>query len=236
MPASAAQLTANRANAAKSTGPRTPEGKEASRANALKHGLTGAGLVLPERAAAETERRYEAMVIELNPSCEVGLALVRRVATMSVRMESSVNHQTAAQTARVRQALADFEAPEGADESEVVRLRSRAANLAMFDPSKEATLARKYELAAERSFFRALKELRLVEKQNKALDRALEAAELGEELGSFAETGDLLDELEALYADPAPSGPSKPPRRVPLADFTSLGGRVDVPITIGRRR
>src|ERR1035441_5914001 len=38
--ATPAQITANRANAQKSTGPRSAEGKSASRFNALKHGMT----------------------------------------------------------------------------------------------------------------------------------------------------------------------------------------------------
>src|SRR5947199_141090 len=60
MPASEARILANQANAKLSTGPRTAEGKERSRANALKHGLTGAGVVLPEADAAEVERRAAA--------------------------------------------------------------------------------------------------------------------------------------------------------------------------------
>ncbi len=56
MPASEARILANQRNAQRSTGPKTPEGKEQSRRNALKHGLTGAGVVLPERDAAEVER------------------------------------------------------------------------------------------------------------------------------------------------------------------------------------
>ncbi len=58
MTASATRIAANRRNCASSTGPRTIEGKEKSRANALKHGLCSSvveaedpGDVL-ERAAA----------------------------------------------------------------------------------------------------------------------------------------------------------------------------------------
>jgi hypothetical protein len=45
--ATPAQLTANRANALKSTGPRSAEGKSASRFNALKHGMDAASIVIP---------------------------------------------------------------------------------------------------------------------------------------------------------------------------------------------
>ena len=47
MHCSEARIAANRANARKSTGPKTPEGKAISRANALKHGLC-ANVVVPE--------------------------------------------------------------------------------------------------------------------------------------------------------------------------------------------
>src|SRR5256885_551006 len=53
MPASAAQIAANRRNSQLSTGPKTDEGKARSRRNALKHGLTGEGVALPDEAAAE---------------------------------------------------------------------------------------------------------------------------------------------------------------------------------------
>jgi len=41
------QTAANRQNAQKSTGPKTPEGRAAARLNSLKHGLTAKTLVLP---------------------------------------------------------------------------------------------------------------------------------------------------------------------------------------------
>ena len=51
-----AQLTANRANAQKSTGPRTAEGKSASSLNALKHGADAASAILPGEDPALLER------------------------------------------------------------------------------------------------------------------------------------------------------------------------------------
>jgi hypothetical protein len=41
------QAEANRRNALKSTGPKTPEGKNAVRLNALKHGLLSQEILLP---------------------------------------------------------------------------------------------------------------------------------------------------------------------------------------------
>ena len=52
--ASPAQMAANRANAQKSTGPRSAEGKSASRFNALQHGVDAASPVIP---GANTSRR-----------------------------------------------------------------------------------------------------------------------------------------------------------------------------------
>jgi hypothetical protein len=51
--ATPAQITANRVNAQKSTGPRSAEGKSASRFNALKHGIDAASLVIPGEDPAD---------------------------------------------------------------------------------------------------------------------------------------------------------------------------------------
>src|SRR3954454_24664752 len=143
MPASEARIRANQANALLSTGPRTTEGKERSRRNGLKHGLTGQGVVIPEGDVAEVERRVAAFRAEMRPSGEAGEVLVRRMAVSSVRMDRAVEQEHAAIAANVARALEEFEAPEGADAATADRLRSQAAAVALFDPSKEATLARK---------------------------------------------------------------------------------------------
>src|SRR3954454_3317508 len=140
MPASEARIRANQQNALRSTGPKTPEGKERSRANAYKHGLTGAGVVMPEADAAEVERRAAAFAEELNATGEVGSALARPAALSSVRMERGADQQTAALSEHVRKVMEEFVPPEGADPQEAERLLAEAVRRAMFDPSKEATL------------------------------------------------------------------------------------------------
>ena len=232
MPASEAQIAANRANSQKSCGPTTPAGKEVSRANALKHGLTATKL-MPEREAAEVERRTAAFVEELDPSGEVGVVLARHAARMSVRMERCAKHENAALTEQVRRALDEFVPPEGVtDPAEVARLRKAAEHRALFDASKTASLARKYEAAAERGFFRALKELRQHERQLKAAeDEAFE-----EKLASIL-PGEMTDEeFDARYAEEMATTPRGYAPTAGSVDFGSLGGRVDVPMSIGKRR
>jgi hypothetical protein len=54
------RIEANRANAAKSTGPRTPEGKAASSMNALKHGADAASVIIP----GEDPAAYDLLVAD----------------------------------------------------------------------------------------------------------------------------------------------------------------------------
>jgi len=109
MIASEARIAANRANALKSTGPKTAEGKERSRSNAFKHGLTGAGIVLPAEDAAEVERRFLGFEAAYRPATEPGRALVRRTAMLSVRIERCAVQEAAAISANVRSAESDFD-------------------------------------------------------------------------------------------------------------------------------
>ncbi|HUS05201.1 MAG TPA: hypothetical protein VMZ52_02825, partial [Bryobacteraceae bacterium] len=62
--ASAAQIRANRANSARSTGPRTPEGIAACNGNALRHGLTSKQIILKGESADD----FEALVADLAAS------------------------------------------------------------------------------------------------------------------------------------------------------------------------
>ena len=65
--ASAAQITANQANAQHSTGPVTPEGKARVSQNAVRHGLTAKHLVIRDDEREEFESLRADLLTELDP-------------------------------------------------------------------------------------------------------------------------------------------------------------------------
>ncbi len=106
---SEARIRANRLNAQKSTGPRTEEGKAASRANSLKHGLTGAGIVGSDEDLAAVGRLAATLREEMRPSTAFGSILVDRMAALAVRMDRCGRRESASIAERVRHAATDFD-------------------------------------------------------------------------------------------------------------------------------
>ena len=82
---SEARIAANRRNAARSTGPKTEEGKQRSRANALKHGLC-ASVVVAEDAKLVQQRASD-WFDALKPQNEFQSWLVDEVAVISLRID-----------------------------------------------------------------------------------------------------------------------------------------------------
>ena len=107
---STARINANRNNALKSTGPKTPEGKSASRLNAFKHGLASEGTLL---AASEdprlVDRRAKAFAREFDAVGEVGELLAHRAAVLSVRMESMAEREMIAVESKMDEARDQFD-------------------------------------------------------------------------------------------------------------------------------
>jgi hypothetical protein len=81
------QIHANQKNAQKSTGPTTEEGKARARANALKHGLTGAGVVLTDAQEEAVRLRMDSWRGNYNPAGEEDEWLFRQVVVSSVRID-----------------------------------------------------------------------------------------------------------------------------------------------------
>jgi hypothetical protein len=76
---SAKQIQANRRNALKSTGPRTPAGKAMSRLNALRHGLTAEVPALPGEDPAALAELREEILAELKPVGVMEVLIVERI-------------------------------------------------------------------------------------------------------------------------------------------------------------
>jgi hypothetical protein len=73
------QIDANRQNALRSTGPKTPEGKDAVRLNALKHGLLSKETLLPGEDEEALRELGERLRDELQPVGELENLLVDRI-------------------------------------------------------------------------------------------------------------------------------------------------------------
>ena len=94
--ASEAQVVANRCNARKSTGPRTPEGKAVVSQNAIKHGLLAKQAVIVGEDPGEYEFYWDQMVGELAPVGLVESMLAERVVSLSWRLRRAERLQNEA--------------------------------------------------------------------------------------------------------------------------------------------
>ena len=88
------QIEANRLNALKSTGPRTPEGKGRSRLNALRHGLTSDVVVIGLESAGEYQEFESSISAEYQPITAIEQVLVNRLASLLWRLRRSAKIET----------------------------------------------------------------------------------------------------------------------------------------------
>jgi hypothetical protein len=88
------QIDANRRNARKSTGPTTEEGKQQSRCNAVRHGLT-AETVISALDDAEDYKAFEAAIIaDYDAQSAVERELVLRLASLLWRLRRATTIET----------------------------------------------------------------------------------------------------------------------------------------------
>src|ERR1035437_480355 len=73
------QIAANRLNAQRSTGPRTPAGKTRVSSNALKHGLTGREVVLPNENPDDFDSFRAGLLTSLDPQGDLEGALAEKI-------------------------------------------------------------------------------------------------------------------------------------------------------------
>jgi len=151
--ATAAQIAANRANALKSTGPRTPEGKAASSMNALKHGMDAASIVIPGEDPAEYQRIAAEYQHDLGPRSAIEQFQVDTI----VRSDWQRRRLRRIEAKLYRALLAEGQTPEEID-VEILRdsptgklLRKTFAQIASLERAHSRALAELRRIRRERA-------------------------------------------------------------------------------------
>ena len=88
------QIEANRANARKSTGPTTKEGKQRSRCNAIRHGLTAETVIGALEDAEDYHAFEQAIIADYDAQSTVERELVRRLAGALWRLRRATTMET----------------------------------------------------------------------------------------------------------------------------------------------
>src|SRR5208283_3548690 len=107
------QIEANRRNALRSTGPTTPEGKQASRLNALKHGLRAKDVIIPgQEEPAEFEVILRELYEDWEPDGHTEVHLVEQIGLAEWRLRRARR----AELGEIRRQMASSAASESESE------------------------------------------------------------------------------------------------------------------------
>ena len=166
--ASDKKAQANRQNALKSTGPKTPEGKASVRHNALKHGLLAQEVLLQEEDEEALRELDERLRAELRPEGEIEDLLVEQIVAAQWRLR---------RMRRVEAGVFDWEissaAHSAADSLHPLPEGTLMLGLSFIRDANTANAFSKlsrYETAIERSLYKALHELQRLQAARRAED------------------------------------------------------------------
>jgi len=156
------QIQANRQNALKSTGPKSPEGKHRAARNALKHGLLSHDVLLPGEKAKELRAFREAMFAELAPEGELEEFLADRVVESVWRLRRAVRMERDIIEDKVwRETLSRARSPDAyLGDPALTGGHVAASTLCHSDTYDKLG---RYETHIERGLYRALHELQRVQ-------------------------------------------------------------------------
>src|SRR6266852_6155863 len=154
------QIAANRLNALKSTGPKTPEGRAAVRLNGVTHGLTAETIVLKGESQADFTNLFDSLEAEHDPVSPTEEALVVQLAMATWRLRRLYHQEAGFYTFKIKD-LADITKDRNLDDS------GRMAHLIGWSPDTLGLFNRQ-EARLERTFYRALHELQRLRKEREA--------------------------------------------------------------------
>ena len=142
------QNQANRQNALKSTGPKTPEGKASARLNATKHGLLSQEVLIPGEDEAALKELGERLRAELQPVGEMESQLVERIIDATWRLRRLSRVEAGIFTWELYEELAERAQEEAETYESSVLDELRAANITDHQKHQEA-LSRAEEMKSK---------------------------------------------------------------------------------------
>jgi hypothetical protein len=154
------QFQANRQNAQKSTGPKTPEGRAAVRLNGVKHGLTAETIVLKGESEADFTNLLDSLEAEHAPTSPTEEALVVQLAMATWRLRRLYHQEAGFYTCQL-QSLVGMQKDLNLDDA------GRMGHAAAWSEST-LTLFNRQEARMERTFYRALHELQRLRKERES--------------------------------------------------------------------
>ncbi len=175
--ATISQINANRRNALKSTGPKTPAGKVRASLNALRHGFTSKQIVLNTEDEAAFQTFHAEFVDEYQPSSPTERMLVDEVAVAAWRLRRMQSLETALLDVRfvLEPGFWDPETRNKFDQQDPSWTRFRQVEA--FKTGDALECLSRYEARARRSFYKALAELRRHKDQCRDPDTAVPGAD-----------------------------------------------------------
>ena len=107
------QIEANRGNALKSTGPTTQEGKERSRCNAVRHGLTAETIIADLEDANDYQAFEAAVIADYDAQTAVERELVLRLASVLWRLRRAIGIESGIFESMTERPVKDDDPPSG---------------------------------------------------------------------------------------------------------------------------
>ncbi len=164
--ASLRQTEANRANAKKSTGPRTPEGKDQSSRNAITHGLTSTRTLIGQEDPIEYHQLRGGLFKDYAPANTQEEVLVDRLASASWRtlrsrqMEQSLCNMS----------VDAWQDKRKGDHPRTAKTENEALVISMVEDDLWKLMFR-YDTQISRDFFRTLNALEKMQKDRRIRER-----------------------------------------------------------------
>ncbi len=172
------QIQANRANAKRSTGPVTEEGKQASSQNARRHGQLSSCVVLKAESTPLFDDRMDSLIAEFQPQTANETALVETMAVARWKlMRNWTFHTALLELETVKQDHSVGNAP----------VINALAFKSLADSSHSLHLLHRYEVSLDRQYSRALNNLLKVRAARNE-DPPAPAAPIEEDRAEEAET------------------------------------------------